>query len=222
MCFGAILLHGIGRVVYGAVDPRGGAVGLIGSLPPYVAAKAQAIEWRGPALCDACDPLRDRAFERAALERTRRSGVIATPPLSQPDVTIAEVEPTAELVQFLDDQLYAFNVETTGIADGQPLGLVVRSADGELHGGAVGHTWGRSAKLRLLWISPKLRGRGFGKGLIEEFARAAKARGCVQLLVSTHSFQAPALYGKLGFQEIARIENHPLGHADVMFLKRLG
>jgi tRNA(adenine34) deaminase len=64
MCFGALVLYHIGGVVFGARDPRGGATGLISSLPPYVEAKARAIRWEGPVWPEVCDPLSERALAR--------------------------------------------------------------------------------------------------------------------------------------------------------------
>lgn len=64
MCFGALVLHRMGRVVFGANDPRGGAVPLIEHLPPYVAAKARAMTWLGPVWPEVCDPLCQRALAR--------------------------------------------------------------------------------------------------------------------------------------------------------------
>ncbi len=64
MCFGALVLHRVGGVVFGARDPRGGAVGLIAVLPPYVAAKAAAMRWEGPAWPRVCDPLCERTLAR--------------------------------------------------------------------------------------------------------------------------------------------------------------
>lgn len=64
MCFGSLVLHRMGRVVFGALDPRGGAVSLVEHLPPYVAAKAKAMTWTGPAMPDLCDPLSERALAR--------------------------------------------------------------------------------------------------------------------------------------------------------------
>jgi len=62
MCFGALVLHRVGRVVFGARDPKGGAVGLLPYLPAYVRAKAEAIDWRGPVDPDRFDPLATRAL----------------------------------------------------------------------------------------------------------------------------------------------------------------
>lgn len=71
MCFGAIVTHRVGRVVFGSADPLSGGTGLVDHLPDYVAAKARAIAWAGPALPDVCDALRDRAF---ALAKRLRGG----------------------------------------------------------------------------------------------------------------------------------------------------
>jgi tRNA(adenine34) deaminase len=64
MCFGALVLHRMGRVMFGALDPRGGAVSLVEHLPPYVAAKARAMSWLGPVWPEVCDPLCQRALAR--------------------------------------------------------------------------------------------------------------------------------------------------------------
>lgn len=69
MCFGALVLHRVGRVVFGAADPRGGAVHLVEHLPPYVAAKAKTMSWTGPAWPELCDPLCQRALARYWAEK---------------------------------------------------------------------------------------------------------------------------------------------------------
>jgi tRNA(Arg) A34 adenosine deaminase TadA len=70
MCAGAILLHQIGRLVFGGSDPYGGAgVALEGAgvavpgLPPYFREQFARVEWTGPALPAECDPLYTRARE---------------------------------------------------------------------------------------------------------------------------------------------------------------
>jgi len=64
MCMGALLLHGIGRVVFGAKDQTGGAAGLLPHLPPYYAENKGVPQWIGPALPEICDPLYQRARAR--------------------------------------------------------------------------------------------------------------------------------------------------------------
>ena len=56
MCLGAILLHQIGRVVFGSTDSFGGAGTVIGHMPTYFKDQFSKIEWIGPASPEECDP----------------------------------------------------------------------------------------------------------------------------------------------------------------------
>jgi len=62
MCAGAILLHQIGRVVYGATDPNGGVGSCLDALPPYFKHELSRMQWIGPALSSECDPLYARSL----------------------------------------------------------------------------------------------------------------------------------------------------------------
>lgn len=62
MCAGTLLLHGIGRVVFGARDRLGGAECILDHLPPYYD-EGGVYDWEGPLLPDECDPLYERAHE---------------------------------------------------------------------------------------------------------------------------------------------------------------
>jgi tRNA(adenine34) deaminase len=73
MCAGTLLLHGVGRVVFGAVDPLGGASCLLDHLPPYYEAGG-VYRWEGPVSPEECDPLyqrTDRAFSELPVGRRR-------------------------------------------------------------------------------------------------------------------------------------------------------
>jgi tRNA(adenine34) deaminase len=65
MCFGACLLHGIGRIVFGALDLRGGARFIRPHLPPYYETH-RGPAWIGPCDPDRCDPLYHRTDEAFA------------------------------------------------------------------------------------------------------------------------------------------------------------
>lgn len=66
MCMGAILLHGVGRVVFGSSDPEGGAGVVLPHLPAYYARRGGAgvPEWIGPLLPELCDALYQRVKEK--------------------------------------------------------------------------------------------------------------------------------------------------------------
>ncbi len=63
MCFGSILLHGIGRVVFGASDGFGGAGAVFSHLPPFHRERLENMEWLGPVMPGRCGPLHERALE---------------------------------------------------------------------------------------------------------------------------------------------------------------
>ncbi len=69
MCLGAILLHRIGRVVYGSADSYGGASQVIGHMPPFFEEQIATVEWLGPAYSEPCDELFEQVM---ALVETRR------------------------------------------------------------------------------------------------------------------------------------------------------
>jgi len=69
MCFGSILLHGVGRVVFGSSDNYGGASSVLSHLPPFFQEKINNTQWLGPTMPVECDPLHERLL---ALEETRR------------------------------------------------------------------------------------------------------------------------------------------------------
>jgi tRNA(adenine34) deaminase len=73
MCFGSILLHGIGRVVFGASDGYGGASCVQSHLPPYFQERMEETRWLGPILPAECDPLFERLL--AFLEEAQRRHV---------------------------------------------------------------------------------------------------------------------------------------------------
>jgi tRNA(adenine34) deaminase len=63
MCTGAILLHHLGRLVFGSPDPIGGLGTTASVLPAYFKAELALIQWIGPALPHECDPLYARMIE---------------------------------------------------------------------------------------------------------------------------------------------------------------
>ncbi len=131
-------------------------------------------------------------------------------------------EPTAGDIEFLEDRLYEFNRAKTGIRNGQLLGVFLRDADGRIVAGAAGHTWGGTCELRQVWVAEAHRGCGLGRRLLAAAEAEAVRRGCRQLVLSTHSFQAPGFYRKLGFRVVAELPDYYLiGHSHVLLHKPL-
>lgn len=131
--------------------------------------------------------------------------------------------PAAADLDFLDEQINQFNVATTGIRP-EPdilLAIIVRDEAGAIVAGIWGWTWGGCCEVRTLWVHEKLRGQGYGRRLLRAAEDEALHRGCRQVVLDTHSFQAPAFYQKQGYEIIGQVEDYPLGHTKYYLRKRL-
>ena len=127
--------------------------------------------------------------------------------------------PAQEDMSFLGERLHEFNVGATGIRDGRLFGIFIRDADGMMTAGLHGHTWGGTCEISRLWVREDIRHQDIGSRLMIAAETEARRRGCHQIFLSTHSFQAPAFYARLGFEEIGRITDYPEGH-DQIFLRK--
>jgi ribosomal protein S18 acetylase RimI-like enzyme len=128
----------------------------------------------------------------------------------------------SELISFLDERLRAFNEAITGISDGKALHASIRNASGAIIAAINGHTWGGCCEITHLWVREDERGRGHGRTLMRAVESEANRRGCSQITVATHSFQAPHFYEKLGYQPVGAVVGYPKGHAKLHYVKRFG
>ena len=134
---------------------------------------------------------------------------------------VIDSEPKPDDVQYLEDRLYEFNSNATGITDGEWLSILVRDDDGRIVAGICGNTWGGCMEIRQFWVEESRRRQGLGTRLLLAAEQEARRRGCRQILLATFTFQAPAFYAKHGFEVVAVLDDHPRGHENLLLRKRL-
>ena len=134
---------------------------------------------------------------------------------------VIETDPTPEQIQYLEDRLYEFNSQTTGISDGEGLAIFVRDERGRIVAGICGHTWGGCCEMKQLWIEESQRRQGLGTKLLKAVEQEARRRHCQKIVLSTHSFQAPEFYLKQGFSILAVVEDNPRGYQNILLQKKL-
>ena len=127
----------------------------------------------------------------------------------------------AQLDALLAERIYQFNSRATGYFDAQSFGATQRDAAGNVLAGVSGFTWGGCCFVSHLWVAEEHRGKGLGAALLNVFERNAIDKGCRIALLSSHSFQSPGFYQRMGYAPQATIEDYPVGHTDVFFAKRL-
>jgi len=133
-----------------------------------------------------------------------------------------EDDPRPEDVARLNDQLYRFNASATGVDDGRWLAIFVRNAAGQIEAGLHGWTWGRTGFVQTLWVHPDRRGRGLGSRLLRAAEQEAERRGCVEVQLDTHDYQAPDFYRRLGYEIVGELPGWPGRSRRIFFRKALG
>jgi GNAT superfamily N-acetyltransferase len=121
----------------------------------------------------------------------------------------------------LEAEINAFNVAATGHADAALLCIAARGDSGALYAGLFGWTWGGCGFIEFLWVHGDRRGSGLGTRLLAAAEQEARRRGCNQVALSTHSFQAPGFYARLGYQECGRTPGYPRGYDHIHLVKQL-
>jgi ribosomal protein S18 acetylase RimI-like enzyme len=137
---------------------------------------------------------------------------------SRPEV---EDQPEAQDVLFLEDRINEYNFATTGIHDARLVASFIRDGVGAVRAGIFGWTWGGCCEIEYLWVDEKVRGRGLGTRLLFCIEGEAKSRGCTQIVLSTHSFQAPGFYERSGYEVVASVDNYPRRHQKLFLRKSL-
>ena len=132
-----------------------------------------------------------------------------------------ESAPKPEDIRFLEDQLYAYNVEQTGVDDGRWLTVFVRDDCGRIAAGLHGWTWGGGAKVQTLWVRQDLRRHGYGTRLLAAAEAEARVRGCNRIHLDTFAFQAPLFYQKHGYEVVGEDNDTLLEHKHYRLRKRL-
>jgi len=132
-----------------------------------------------------------------------------------------EDEPRPDDKAFLNDQLYRFNATATGVDDGQWLAVFVRDAGGQITAGLHGWTWGRIGYVDTFWIREDLRRQGLGTRLLAAAEGEASRRGCREMHLTTHSYQAPGFYRRVGYKVIGELPGWPAGTTRLFFRKAL-
>lgn len=131
-----------------------------------------------------------------------------------------ETEPDERDVIALRDHLHEFNKRKTSYYNDELIAIFIKTDDREVKAGLFGWTWGGCCEIEFLWVCEELRNRGLGARLLMRAEDEARRRGCHQVILNTHSFQALDFYLKLGYEVFGAVDDFPLGHKNY-YLKKL-
>ena len=137
------------------------------------------------------------------------------------DLPNFENEDVTRLEVFLVDRIYEFNAQAINRFDGKSLGAAIRDACGEIVAAISGHTWAGCCYITHLWVKAEQRGQGLGRQLLRGAEVEAMRRGCQVIQLSTHSFQSPGFYERVGYTQQAVVASHPVGRSSIFYAKAL-
>jgi GNAT superfamily N-acetyltransferase len=128
---------------------------------------------------------------------------------------------TAAELAVVDGGIGAFNQANPALADVCVLHVLARDAQGHVHGGAIGRTWGQCCELQQLWVQQARRRQGIGKQLLARFEHEAMQRGCTLIYLETFSFQAPQFYAVRGYTVALQTHGFTQGVVKTTLHKRI-
>ncbi len=91
----------------------------------------------------------------------------------------------------------------------QNISFMLRNENGEILGGITGIIFWYHLHIDFLWVDESLRGKGYGKELLDHIEKTARENKCRLIQLDTFSIQAPGFYQKYGYRVIGTIEEHP-------------
>jgi ribosomal protein S18 acetylase RimI-like enzyme len=174
-----------------------------------------AVEAAGPDGMVGVDRALLPVIQMTASKKDNASDAVAGTPL------VVEDHPDQSDTAFLSEQIFAYNAARTGRSDGRSLAIFVRNDAGAILAGLSGFTWGDVMQVEYLWVREDLRGRGWGSRLLAQAEAEGVARGCHQVILDTHSFQAPGFYQAHGYSVFGVAPDYPVGHQKIFLRKPL-
>jgi GNAT superfamily N-acetyltransferase len=136
--------------------------------------------------------------------------------------TLTLIETTDEtLRQAVLAPLVDYNLSQVGASGNRPLAVLMHDDQGQVVGGAWGHTGFQWLFIQLLVVPAGARGQGLGTQVMRRAEAEAIERGCVGAWLDTFEFQARGFYEKLGYSCFGQIDGYPPGHARYFMKKAL-
>ncbi len=134
---------------------------------------------------------------------------------------LVENQPDPSDIHFLEEQLNEYNIAKTKINFDSEVAIFVRDQAGTIAAGLYGWIWGGCMEIKTLWVREGWRGQHWGTQLLAAAEKEARQHNCHQMLLDTHSFQAPDFYQRQGFVIHGVLEDYPIGYKQFYLHKRL-
>ncbi len=129
-----------------------------------------------------------------------------------------ETNPSSADVQILGDGIMENAKLKKGMKQLDFFAFFIRDEAGKIVGGCNGDNMYGSLFVGQLWVTEALRGKGYGKQLMQKAEDLAKEQKCNFMAVNTMDWEALDFYKKLGFH--VEFERHGFDKNSVFYFLR--
>ncbi|OGT39708.1 MAG: hypothetical protein A3F12_01715 [Gammaproteobacteria bacterium RIFCSPHIGHO2_12_FULL_38_14] len=129
-----------------------------------------------------------------------------------------EANPSAADVQILGDGIMENAKLKKGMKQLDFFAFLMRDEAGKIVGGCNGDNMYGSLFVGQLWVTEALRGKGYGKQLMQKAEDLAREKKCTFMAVNTMDWEALDFYKKLGFY--VEFERHGFDKNSVFYFLR--
>lgn len=125
--------------------------------------------------------------------------------------------------EYVCENLIAHNVENTqGLLKKPGIDINLYLKDkGNVIGAIMCDSFNMTMYIDVMWLEKSYRGKGYGKALVKEAEKIAKAKGCLFAHTSTFSYQSPEFYKSCGYEVFAELKDYPNGIVQYFLRKKL-
>ena len=129
--------------------------------------------------------------------------------------------PSDKEIQFVRDELKKFNDQIVGDDNHKPINIIIKDENEDILGGLIGGTYSGWLYIDRFWINENIRNQGIGKKILKLAEDEAKQRGCNNVHLDTHDFQAVNFYKQQGYEIKCELKDLPKGHNKYLMTKEL-
>lgn len=99
--------------------------------------------------------------------------------------------------------------------------VTLKNKEGKLVGCVIVTFLWNGMHIDTLWVEESLRGKGYGRKLMEMAEKEGSKRGATIAYTDTFTWQAPEFYKKMGYEEYGKLEDFPPGNSLTYFYKKI-
>lgn len=134
---------------------------------------------------------------------------------------IVDMNPKVNDIEFIENQLYSYNMAKTGLPFGGFISCVIKDNNNLIIAGVHGYSWGDCCHINYMWVDETQRGCGYGSKLLKIIEEEAKKRGCKMMVAETFSFQALPFYQKANYEVTGKMDGFPKDPHQNYFIKKM-